>query len=87
MARCWSSRVLSYLVVGPAAKLGMAGMELRHNSLGAGQRGGAQRYVWSVLHFHSSRSLPVRPCSQTMLLLPHKQSDVYSLLIVSSECC
>ena len=47
---------------------------------GAGQRGSAKQYAWSALRCYSFRCLAVQLCSQTMLLFPHEQSDVYSLL-------
>jgi hypothetical protein len=67
--------------------MGMAGTKLCSNSLGARQSGSIQRCVWSVLRCYTFGSLVAQPCSQTMLLLPNGQSDVYFLLIVSNECC
>jgi hypothetical protein len=69
------------------ALLGMAGMELSSNCLGAGQRGRAEWCLRSAQRCYSFRYLAAQPRSQTLSLLPDRQSDVYSFLIVSSECC
>jgi hypothetical protein len=92
LAQVWAEALAAF----PAAELGVVGMVLPHGKRDVELADGLWHWVLggliaasglSLLHYCSFRCQAAQPCSQTMLLLSDEQSDVYFLLIVSSECC